>query len=158
MSQKIDVIVVSVVPVLTNFGAGAYSSGDQLGAVNTITNACADTKGTVRIQSIVVVDIDKQNQPIDIFFFSDSPTLASADNAAFSLLDAQMFLKCRGVVQISAASYSDTATSSIACVSELELLVQAVARSRDIYCVAVARGTPTYSTISSLKISIGMIQ
>ena len=67
--------------------AAAYIAGDQFGTLISLTNAARATGGSGRITGISFTDGDDLITALDIFFFDDSPTLA-ADNAPFSISDA----------------------------------------------------------------------
>jgi hypothetical protein len=125
--------------------AGGYTANDQVGGANTLSNACASTGGTVEVESISVVDKAKQSLALDVFFFDSSPTLASADNAEFEMTDANLLAQCKGVVRVAAGDYSASKNGSFAQVRNLGLFLKALASSKDLYCVAVTRGAPTYA-------------
>jgi hypothetical protein len=145
--------VIKLTPTLTV--AGAYAIGDVIGTPNKASNAVDSVGGQMIIRSVSLVDAAKQNQPIDLIFFDDLPTLSNPDNGAFALTDAEMLSKCIGKISVLAADYADAAASSIASKIDLSLVLQAVHGKRDIYCVAVSRGTPTF-TAGDLKILLGL--
>lgn len=164
--------VIDVVPTLDT---SAYASGDRLGSIHTITNAfrkiyrnvdpiTATTSafqgqsGKVILQSITIIDQAKQSQPIDILFFSSSPTVASADNAAIDISDAEMDAKCIGVVSFD-ASYVALAGNSVASKNSigLEMKQSISATDNNIYAVCVIRGAGTYAA-SSLRFKYGFLQ
>lgn len=146
--------VAQVTPVMAN--AGAYLAGDQVGVVNTISDAALDTMGAVKLDSVVLIDKAKQKQPLDIFFFDLAPTLSVADNGVFSITDAEM-LKCVGVVSILAADYADSAANSVATKTQLGRIMQAYRMSKDLFCVVVARGGATYAS-GDLVFKFGLVQ
>ena len=152
---RLERVVFQSTPVTSN--GVAYATGEQIGAVNTITQAVADTRGTVQLESIVVIDKHKQKAAIDVFFFDQVPALTSVDNGAFTLPTAEL-LKCIGVVSIAAADYADTAAQAVATVRRIDLILQAVAKKRDLYYVLVSRGTPTYASTSGLVLKFGLLQ
>lgn len=165
--------VIDVVPTLDT---SAYASGDRLGTVHTISNGFRKIyrttldpvtptssiqqlqSGKVILQSITIIDQAKQSQPIDIMFFSSSPTVASADNAAIDISDAEMDAKCIGVVSFD-ASYVALAANSVASKTNIGLLLKQSASSTDnhIYAVCVIRGAATYAA-SSLRFKYGFLQ
>lgn len=65
----------------------AYTAGDQVGTLISITNASRVTGSTGWINSIIYHDDDNVAGAIDVLFFNDTLTLA-ADNAAFAISDA----------------------------------------------------------------------
>lgn len=152
--SRFERILLPFTPTL--LGGLAYTANDQVGAVNTLENAVADTKGSVELESVVVVDKAKAKQALDIFFFDEAPTLVSADNTEFELLDSEM-LKCIGVVSIAAGDYADSKNSAIACKRDISLILQAARKSKSLYCVLVTRGTPTYA-VGDLSVKLGLLQ
>lgn len=145
--------LVSFTPVLAV--AGAYVSGDQIGAVNAVSGAADWSGGSVLLKSVTVLDAAKQDVALDLFFFSESPTLTSVDNGAFALADSEMLGKCLGKVSLAATDYADAAASASATKTNVDLVLKAVARAQDIFCVLVSRGTPTYAN-GDLKIVLGL--
>lgn len=146
-----DRIILESTPTLV---AALYAANDQLGGVNTLSGAAADTGGPVLLESITVLDKAKQKVAIDVFFFKSSPTLTSLDNQPFQLADAEA-AKCVGVVSIGALDYVDTVDSALATVL-VQLPLQAVSKSKDLFYVAVTRGGPTYASASDLVFKFGI--
>lgn len=136
--------------IIVNPGVGtsAYTSGDQLGSSQTIPNAVLDTKGLSVLRSLLVIDDSDQKKDFDILIFNEQPTSLAADNAAFTLSDADAN-KLVGIVKVVAADYTSLDGNAVALKS-LELLLQAKASSKFLYVACVARGTPTYGA-SALK-------
>lgn len=140
----------------------AYADGDQVGGVLELVNAVSSSSSTGAVMSITVLDKDKQDQALDILFFNSSPTIASVDNAALDITDAEMASKFLGAVRIAATDYKDLAASSVATVRVVGLMLQALhgannSTGTSIYAVIQARGTPTY-TASGLVLKIGVVQ
>lgn len=146
--------IISVAPVMA--GGVAYTSGDIVGQVNTLSRAVLDNGGSAKLKSIAVVDKAKQKIAAELWFFSSSPTVP-ADNAAWDITDALAVADCLGAIAIPATAYMDSASNSLATVTNCELLLQAVAKSQDLYCVLVTRGTPTYA-VNDLQIRVGLEQ
>lgn len=164
--------VIDVVPTLDT---NAYATGDRLGSIHTITNAfrklhrsmdpitatASDFQGQagkVILHSITIIDQAKQSQPIDILFFSSSPTVASADNAAIDISDAEMDAKCIGVVSFD-STYVALAANSCAAKTNLGLVLKqsTSAANNNLYAVCVIRGSATYAA-SSLRFKYGFLQ
>jgi hypothetical protein len=148
--------VITVVPTLDT---SAYASADTLFLATAIPNAVLDTNGTAVLESVIVVDIDNQKQAIDLVFFDITPASSyGAANAAYALVDADS-INILGRISILAADYvSSSTTNAEATVKNIGLLLQAAAKSRDIYVVGVCRsGTPTY-TAAGLKFRFGLLQ
>lgn len=147
--------VVTVTPVLAS--AGLYAANYQVGAVNTIRDAAAATGGTVEIESLILIDKAKQSLALDVFFFDVSPTLVSADNGEFEMSDANLAAAYKGHIKIVAGDYAATKTASVANPRIQGLLLKALAATKNLYCVVVTRGAPTYAD-GDLVIRIGIKQ
>lgn len=133
---------VTVTPTLdTNI----YASGDRLGSLMTID----DSSGFIQkgklylLEHVLILDQAKQSVALDCLMFDGSPTIASADNAAIDITDAEM-AKCAGYFQVVAASYVALANSSV--VQALPNIVLRPDATGKIYALLVVRsGTPTYA-------------
>ena len=147
--------VVQVVPTLDT---SAYASGDRLGSIQTIPFASRieDGYGGLILHSIEILDQAKQSAAIDILFFNASPTVASADNAAIDITDAEMLAKFIGVVSIS-ETYVALANSSVVSKTGISLILEPAAGVNAIYAVPVIRAAATYAA-GSLKFHYGFLQ
>lgn len=146
--------VVSVTPTLDT---NAYASGDRVGSVMEFSNAMDDSSGTGTIVSVTILDKAGQGSVLSLLLFNDLPTVASADNAAIDITDAEM-AKCVGVVPIASADYVTTASNSIATVRSINLLVQAAksatsSTGKSLFGVLKSGGSPTYAA-NSLVVSL----
>ena len=150
--------VITVTPDLASF-ATPYSSGDVMGAANTITDAATDTKGVVKLDSLVVLDKANQKAALDIIFFDEAPAASfGADNAAYALNDSDLS-KVVGRVSVATGDYVSSSTNNAeATLKNIELTMQARAGVKDLYCVVVSRGTPTYGSASDLLIKLALEQ
>lgn len=155
-------VSIEVTPTVS--ASSAYTAEDQVGGIQTISETitdhlkrtrvvspAADENSVATLLTVTVHDKAKQSAALEIFFFDELPTVASSDNAAISITDAEMAGKCVGVVSIGASDYKNVAASSIACVG----LSQALAmRSKTdngvLYAVAKTTGTPTYASTTDL--------
>lgn len=135
----------------------AYSANDQVGGIMTLTAAIADlADSAAELVSVCVTDQTAQSAALTIFFFDSLPTIASSDNVAFDLLDAQME-KCLGHIKVAATDYQTSASNSEATVANCGLIVKCreidgdrVYSSGKIYAVAKTTGTPTYLSTTAL--------
>lgn len=153
---------VLVTPVIQ---AAAYASGDQLGELFSLNDALDDSSGTGGILSLVVLDKAKQKAAIDVLLFSEKPTLVSSDNGALDISDAEMAQKFIGKISISTTDYADLANCSIACLTQVALLVNSVKDANNgnpdgkiVWGILQSRGTPTYTSTSDLVLRVGVIQ
>lgn len=155
--QRRPAIVVDLPLVVT--ASSAYVSGYQLGSLMTISKAMLEGKAACRLLSVTVIDKDKQDKAIDLYFFSDVPTVASVDHAAADVSDTEVAAKCLGVISIPSANYADLANSSVATLGGLGLVLQGTAKgAQDLYVLAVTRSTPTYTSTSALRLRLGLEQ
>lgn len=120
----------------------------------TLSNASLNPGGLVELEDLLIIDGATQSQAIDVLIFESSPTIASADNAAINIADAEM-LKLVGSVSVAAASYKATASNSYVHATALQMMMKpagpsgATPASRDLYALMVCRsGTPTYAASS----------
>lgn len=156
---------ISVTPTLDT---SAYTSGDRLGSIQTITSAFRKTYrpfdqpqqtldstsiiqvgGKVILSEVTIVDQAKQSAAIDILFFDALPTVASADNAPIDISDAEMIAKCVGAVSIN-ASYIALAANSVVSQANLNIQMKqkSTAANYNLYAVCIVRATATYAADS----------
>ena len=129
---------VTVTPVLDT---SAYAAGDCMSDVFTITTG-ARGSARVTLRNCTVIDEDDQGVAFDILFFSSSPTIASAKNAAFSITDANL-ASLVGVVAVASGDYVDLGAQRAACKSlDLDMKCETAGT---LYGVLVSRGTATYA-------------
>lgn len=146
--------VIRVVPTLDT---GIYAAGDRLGSIQEITGASVENgKGSV-LDSITVVDLNNQKIAMDIYFFSQLPTVASADNTAIDISNANLAYLI-GRVNIATGDYVEikASTNAVACIKNIKLALISTADNNHIYAVVVTRGgTPTYSA-AGLEFKYGL--
>lgn len=159
--------IVAVTPTISS--SPAYTSGDQLGGIQTVainssllrmdSNSNVQTggrvsMGTATLTEVTILDQALQSAAMDIWFFAASPTVTSVDNGAFALTDANLIAATNGLpitlgyVSVGAA-YSAAAASSISTTCNLNFTVGSTTAS-PIYAIAVVRGTPTYASTTDL--------
>jgi hypothetical protein len=148
--------VVTVTPTISS--SPAYTAGDQLGGIMTLTDVIRQDSngrfGTSELVEVTILDGSKQDSAIDIWLFNQSPTVTSVDNGAFAMTYANMQSQAIGVIQIgTSGTYSDASATSMCSAANLNIPVQVAntaSSPTNIYAIAVARGTPTYATTTSL--------
>ena len=127
----------------------AYAAGDHMGTLMTVDPSFSGIKDgdAYVLQSITIVDKAKQDAAINVFFFDESPTLTSSDNAALDISDAEMADKCVGFVSIAAGDYADLNVNSVATVRNLGLNVKPIDAdaSGPFYAILQSQGAPTYA-------------
>lgn len=101
------------------------------------------------LRQISIVDKAKQKAALTVLLFDDLPVVASSNNAAVDITDAQMADKALAAVSIASGDYVDLAANSLATKVTTTLL-KAVAESSSLYAVVFTTGTPTYGSTSDL--------
>lgn len=150
--------VITVVPTLDT---SAYAAGDRLGTIHSISDAFRATSRSFSgarsiLQSIVIVDLASQNANFDILFFDQLPTVASADNTALNIADAEM-AKCIGAVSC-AESYITTTANSVMTVRNIGLMLQRFDNLvNNLWAVVKIQSTATYAA-SSLTFKYSFLQ
>jgi hypothetical protein len=132
----------------------AYGIGDHMGTLMTLTNAVQGI-GCGVLQSLTVADGDKQSKGITCLFFSASPTLASVDNAALDIADAQLHAKFLGAVSVVTADYEVLNAGSVACVKNINLPLVAD-DGNTIYAMLMADEAATHAA-AGVTIGFGIV-
>lgn len=144
------------VEVLVNPGsaAAAYSTGDVVGALQTLSDVVEDTKAPALLKNVIVLDKANQKSAIDILIFNRSVTIA-ADNDAVTLSNTDLeYLVAR--ISVAAADYTTiqvAATANAEATKSVEVLCPTVATLKNLYVAVVSRGSPTY-TANALKVKM----
>jgi hypothetical protein len=133
----------TTIEAIPTLAAGAYTSGDRMGTIITLTDAVRALGESATLQDIVVLDKAKQSLAMDFLFFDELPTVASADEAAIDITDAEME-KCVGGYVGAADQYIALANSSVATYRNIGINMKPIGGATNLYCVLVTRGTPTY--------------
>ena len=157
-------IVIEVIPTVST--SPAYTAEDQVGGIQTLTNACRSKGAGATLISLTVHDAGKQSAALTVFFFDELPTVASVDNGAITITDAEMADKCIGTISLTAANYVNVAGSSIvtAPASSTGLYMKSKtdkvsgAASGNLYAVVKTTGTPTYASTTDLTFRYSFIQ
>ena len=135
----------------------AYAAGDQIGPGSTLLSApVVGPNSLTMLQAVHLIDAAKQKAAIDLLFWNSAPTIASSDNNAFDITDAEAAARFVGYVSIAAGNYIDTSSNSLATVKGIALPVYGTKNGenpsgRNLWVSLVSRGTPTYGSASALK-------
>lgn len=148
MFLPLDVNAASVIPTLD---LAAYATGDLLFQANKIAKATLNGKGFAYLRSIIVLDAANQKAALDLLFFSEDPGSLGTLNAAIDLSAAQL-AKVIALVSIASADYVTLKATTNAVATKLiaDLLLPAVATSKDIWVAGISRGSPDYTAASDL--------
>ena len=150
--------MIRVTPTIS--AASAYTANDQVGGIQTLTNAVAsDNDFAAKLSSLVVIDVDSEGAALDLHFFSALPTVVSVDNGALDIADAQMSGKYIGTVHVATGDYITVAGSKVATKKDINLDLVSTDlntegnKSNKLYVVVSTPGTPTYTAVSDLTFS-----
>lgn len=137
-----------------------YASGDRVGTVMTFSDmATAPEKGG-KIVGCRIYDAATQKSALNLWLFHQTPTVASADNAALDITDANLVLADPiGFIAIAAADYVDTASNAVAFKYLADPGLPFVAGAQagaggggTVYGLLESGGTPTYGSASALTV------
>jgi hypothetical protein len=135
--------------------AAAYSAGNAVGALRTLTNAVR-TPGTGILQSIGILDRANQKAAMTVFIF-DSNTLAATITDKTAFVFSTDDLKVIAQVSIGAGDYVTTNSKAIAVLSGLNIPLKA-ASGTTLYAVMVTTGTPTFTATDNVQVEFGILQ
>ncbi len=144
---------ISAPPVLRSSAAaavtaGAYASGDAVGALWTFSNIARVAGAGGRIDSAVLRDKSGNSVPYDLFLFDSQPT-APTDKSAYAF--GADLAKCIG--SISFAGMVNGGTPGLISVDGIAKAFE-LTSGMTLYGVLVARGAPTYASTSDVSIDL----
>lgn len=136
-----------------------FANLDQISTAQRIPGACRGVGATSTLSKIVIVDEAAQSAQLTLHFYNASPTIASSENAALNVSDAENKAKHLGSVVVYTGHYSAFSANSVATVKSPDCALDVVSNSTDgdIYFVIQSNGTPTYGA-SSLTFKFSFIQ
>jgi hypothetical protein len=140
-----QIISISLTPTVSS--GVAYTSGDAVGGLLTLTNMASG--GTSKLLSVQLFDSDKQSSAMDLVLFKAAFT-ATADNAAMAVSASDM-ANLLGHVSVAAADYAAFNATS-AATKILAAPLACTTADGTIYGQLVARGTPTYTGTAKLTV------
>lgn len=147
--------------VITNKIGGAYSAGDVVGGLITISLG-GGYSGGGWINKLMLYDKDNEKAAYTLYFWSEIPT-AIADDAAFAPKTAEGIYQI-GSISLPAANYTTIAGDANYAIGRVsgedvidgEYLTWEYAPSGSIYCYLVCTATPTYTTVNDLTLRVLM--
>lgn len=146
--------------------AAAYTTGKVIGVPTKISDAFLDRGGTGVLESLCLIDKESKSVAVDLYFFQQKPTSQGADTGTFALSAAES-VYLLGKVGVASADYSASSVVSEATKNGLGISLAGMTGtqqgvvgqgSRDLWVVAVARGSATWSGASGLYLRIGVLQ
>ena len=142
---------IGVVPTIST---SIYASGDNVGGEIEFTNAVRTSGATGEIRSVVLVDQDAENAPLELWLFDRAISGTHTDNSAFDPTDADLD-NLVGRIDIDAAHYATVNDNSAAVVS---CAVPIKSNATSIYGYLVVRSTPTYTSTTDLTVTLHIVQ
>lgn len=132
----------------TSASGTAYTAGDSVGTVQTLTGVASANYSQVTLDTILIRDSAGQNKGLKILFFDGSaPTLT--DNAAFAF--GSSLPNLIAVLDIDPSDYSTLDSKGVVSRSLLSLRMR-LAAATSLYVAVVTTGTPTYGNGGTLSI------
>lgn len=157
------------VTVTPTVSTSAYTAGDQVGGIQTLSDVYPDFyrvwnpnsksgtgmqrfPGHLILQSITILDQAEQSATYNLFFFNQLPTVASSDNAALNIADSEV-LKCIAHYQC-APTYGDAGGFTVGSVQNINMLLPQYEEmtNNELYVVMSTTTTPTFAATDDLTI------
>lgn len=129
-----------------------YASGDALGGKLFFPLATAAGLEAGRIISATIIDLDKQQAPIDLMLFDRNFT-ETANNAPWAPSNADLAFAI-GFVRFVAGDYGVSTTAAIASLRNLIQGYNLMPGVLGISGQMVVRGTPTYTAAGNLTVKL----
>ena len=166
--------VLQVTPTIT---AGAYAAGHLIGfaagagnGLFSFANAVPllqDTAGGgqiiagARVKNVLVVDKDSQSSALELWLFNANPTATTFTDGSTLTVNSADLAKLIGILSIPSTAYAAVANCSQASIEARSPIGDPYPGGLDIqlttqtlYAALICRGTPTYTTTSSLILSL----
>lgn len=153
MTERARVKLIRKTPTIDT---AAYGAGDRLGSIITFTDALADQKQGI-VRSLTVIIESATLGGANLHLFRALPTVASADNAALDITDAEMTAKYLGSINIGTTAETilvSLAASTAATVKGIDLAVDS--KDGNLYGVLEVLGTPTFTAADDLTVVLGV--
>lgn len=134
--------------------AAAYSAGNDVGGLITLTNAMRISGGTGVLQNLLVVDHSNQKPTLDILFFKSTPAATFTDKSAFPTLSQadDALVVCR--VSIAATDWVTVGGSGFAS-PVFQPKVVAASGSANLLMAVNTSSAPTFAATTDIMITTG---
>jgi hypothetical protein len=146
VDPRLKVVRLSATPTISTT---AYTAGDAVGGLLTFSGAARASGGSIRVETVQVVDASKQLADLDLLLFDRSIT-APTDNAVFAPSTTELGY-CVGFVPLGGGFYSSLNANAVASVPVGQ---SCLLSGTDLFGVLVARSAPTYTTTSALVVTV----
>lgn len=131
----------------------AYSTNDFIGTA-ILSLADAASMGGTKLMTITLTELTVNALAIDFLFFATAcANTTFTNNGAMDIHDTDL-LQFLGHVSLVAGDYAALADNTVATKRDINLVMVPSASSTGLFCVPVARATPTYVT-SALTVTFG---
>lgn len=149
----------TLVPTVTVSTTPAYSVGDNIGGLITLTNAVRASGTRAFLRSVFLLDTSNQKNAIDLLFFNASPSSSTFTDNAAAVLHSSDYAKLIRRVSIAATDYTTIDSKGIAdIIASDRSLTPASGTSLYLALVIPSNGgTPTYATTSALTLRLNML-
>ncbi len=138
---------IQVTPTIT---AGAYSIGDVIGGIQTLTAAARVNATCTTLDTLTIRDKAMQDADIKLWFFDQNPTSGSYDdNDALDIDDADLAF-CLGCLRMLSSDYDDASDNSIATLRNQGLKMTPTGGTNDLYAIAEIETADSYASTSDL--------
>src|SRR5260370_1433252 len=139
---------ITITPAVT--ASSAYTSGNNVGGLLTLTGAILQGGGAALLQSLTVTDKANQKAAMTLLLFDSNPGSGTyTDKVAMAL--ATDLIKIAARVDIAAADYVTIDSKAIAQYSNLQRIVVALAGANTPFGALVTTSPPTYARVSDLQ-------
>jgi hypothetical protein len=151
---------ISVTPTIDTL---IYASGDRVGTVMDFAGATQTPGGAGRVWGVRITDRAVQKSALNLWLFKLTPTVASADNAALDITDANLdAAQPVGFVSIATTDYVDTASNAVAfrylANPGLPFVTAGdggvVGATGHLFGLLESGGTPTYGAANALTVTL----
>lgn len=132
----------------------AYTAGDAVGGLLTFSSAARYSGGSVRLESVQVLDKGEAMGAVDLFLF-DRTFTAPTDNAVFAPTDAEA-ANCVCVVRFAAAT--EEFTADVNDVWHKQVGTSFPLNGSDLFGALVARGAFTLTSTADVTVSLNLYQ
>lgn len=144
--------VLSFTPALDN--GVTYADNDVLFIAAEVANFARVNGGRSMLKSVTVFDADDQTTELTLFLTQNATTPGTI-NGAISAADT-VFDDIEAFQRILATDYEDLINSNVACVGNIQKIVETASTTTSLYCWgAVRAGTPLHTT-SGLQFKFGI--
>lgn len=142
---------IRTITVTPTVDTNIYASGDRCGSLMTLSDVVnADGDGIILESILILSKVVIATPAFYVLFFDDVPTIASADNAAIDISDAEMASKCIGMVSVGTSK-----AMASGCLLEnvnVQRVLDCKAASRTLYALLVVEATPTFTSTTDLTV------